>query len=416
MKTDSISNYRACRDCVDQYVVEAPVNNNGVKFCPDDGFELESQHFPDRSAQREIMLLICHCSHRNDGCQWTGPVYLVEQHLKSCAFEVEMTCQFEGFNCSFTGTRSEMEKHLATKVVLHNRLVALASLSARRSDDHTQSRKLINRFNRRYEETMKEFTGMNMEELTDDISGSEDVTSMVGEFYNKFERIKNCKDRLDTILTEGERIADHVHQGANASNRAEALDRKSQQLEQVNAGNTKKVHNFAIKTMLFQSTTYNGSYMWKLDNFNARLMDALDTKRNTSKSLELFTPPLYTERFGYKFCAKMILNGGATHEHISLYIIIMKGEYDEALHWPFPYVITATLVNQNSSKSIRHTLVPDKSLPNFRKPTKELNPSIGFARFCSHDSLHIDNFVNSDAIFIKIEVEVPISAYKRVEE
>ena len=386
-------------------MVKAPVNNDGVKYCADDGFEFESKPFPDRSAQREMMLLVCLCIHYKEGCKWSGPVYLVEDHLKVCAFGTLMTCEFEGFACDFTGTRSEMEKHMVMNVDRHHRLVAFSSHSALQTQP---TRNYYNQFNRRLKKITEDLY-LQDNDFTDE---PEDVSVMVGDFYNQFDQIKISKDRLDTILTEGERLAELVHQGASASTRTDSLDKKSQQLETVHAGNKKKVNNFSIKTMLFQSTTYNGSYMWKLDNFNARLMDALDTKRNTSKSLELFTPPLFTERFGYKFCAKMILNGGATHEHISLYIIIMKGEYDEALHWPFPYFINATLINQDQTKNIKYTLVPDPELPNFRKPTKELNPAIGFARFCSHDSLHIDNFVTSDAIFINIEVEVSASAYK----
>ena len=186
----------------------------------------------------------------------------------------------------------------------------------------------------------------------------------------------------------------------------EMLSRKSEQLKTTSEANAKRVNQLSVKTMLLQSTTHTGEYMWKLDNFNKRLMEALSTQQSTSEALELFTPPLYTSRFGYKLCAKIILNGGATQEHISFYIIIMRGDYDEALQWPFPHVINATLVNpRDSTKSVAYTLIPNPELPNFRKPTKTLNPAIGFARFCSHDSLIVDDFVISDAIFLKIQVE-----------
>ena len=354
------------------------------------------------------MLFECECVNGMEGCQWIGPFYFVEKHIDVCAFGMQMGCEFEGFSCLFRGTKKQMEQHMSNSVYLHHNLVSLNVAAAENSGRALSAGSMISRFHQRIDEISKEFGKVQIiDDVADNVSpNSEDLSNKIGEFYNKFESIKKAKERLDDVLRKNEKLTELASKGADASHRTEILEKKVQQLESSHEANKKKVEQFAIKTMLFQSTTYNGSYLWKLDNFRARLMDALDTKRNTSKSLELFTPPLYTKRFGYKFCAKMILNGGATHEHISFYIIVMKGDYDEALQWPFPYVINATLINLDSKKNIKHTLVPDRDMPNFRKPTKELNPAIGFARFCSHDSLHIDNFVISDAIFIQIEVEV----------
>lgn len=48
-------------------------------------------------------------------------------------------------------------------------------------------------------------------------------------------------------------------------------------------------------------------------------------------------PAFYTAKYGYKLCLRLYLNGDGTGKrtHLSLFIVIMKGEYDALLPWPF---------------------------------------------------------------------------------
>lgn len=45
----------------------------------------------------------------------------------------------------------------------------------------------------------------------------------------------------------------------------------------------------------------------------------------------------YTAKYGYKLCLRLYLNGDGTGKrtHLSLFIVIMRGEYDALLPWPF---------------------------------------------------------------------------------
>lgn len=50
-------------------------------------------------------------------------------------------------------------------------------------------------------------------------------------------------------------------------------------------------------------------------------------------------PPaaFYTAKYGYKLCLRLYLNGDGSGKktHLSLFIVIMRGEYDALLPWPF---------------------------------------------------------------------------------
>ena len=97
--------------------------------------------------------------------------------------------------------------------------------------------------------------------------------------------------------------------------------------------------------------------------------------------------------------------------HLSLYIIILKGDYDALLDWPFRQKITFFLIDQGEQKAHRtHQLSPNRSLPNikvvvFKRPTMKENLGIGNPCFVSHEALESGEFIKDDALFIKAVVE-----------
>ena len=129
------------------------------------------------------------------------------------------------------------------------------------------------------------------------------------------------------------------------------------------------------------------------------------------KATELHTPPLYTDPFGYKFSAKIKLNGDeeadeqSKGKYVALYIYLSMGDFDEALQWPFPYDTELTLMDQCDNKcNVIKTVENDPSGLPFKKPEREMSPSVGFPLFVSHQDLYNGNYIRDDTLFIKIEV------------
>ena len=62
-----------------------------------------------------------------------------------------------------------------------------------------------------------------------------------------------------------------------------------------------------------------------------------------------YSPPFYTGPGGYKMCISVNSNGfnTGTGTHVSVYVHLMRGEYDSRLVWPFKGDITIQLVNHN---------------------------------------------------------------------
>ena len=83
------------------------------------------------------------------------------------------------------------------------------------------------------------------------------------------------------------------------------------------------------------------------------------TKRKQFNN-EYYSPPFYSHPHGYKLCIKVYANGhhSAKETHVSVYALLIKGEYDSVLDWPFQGDIIVELINWKEDKNhLSHTIV-----------------------------------------------------------
>ena len=91
---------------------------------------------------------------------------------------------------------------------------------------------------------------------------------------------------------------------------------------------------------------------------------------------------------------------------MSLFLVVMKSEYDNILEWPFQKKVKFTLINQeNRSKDHVENFFPNKDSSSFKKPTKEMNVASGCPLFIAIDKLDNDGFLKDDSLFIEVKVE-----------
>lgn len=83
---------------------------------------------------------------------------------------------------------------------------------------------------------------------------------------------------------------------------------------------------------LMEEASFDGTFLWKITNVTRRCHESA-----CGRTVSLFSPAFYTAKYGYKLCLRLYLNGDGTGKktHLSLFIVIMKGEYDALLPWPF---------------------------------------------------------------------------------
>ncbi len=155
-----------------------------------------------------------------------------------------------------------------------------------------------------------------------------------------------------------------------------------------------------LQIAVLQAASYDGTFVWKIPESRRRRREA-----QAGKTLSLYSAPFFTSRHGYQMCLRVYLNGDGTAEntHMSLFFVVMKGEFDNILQWPFTHKVTFKLINQTGGRDIVQTFQPNPMSSSFRKPRSEMNNASGFPRFAPLSTL--ERFVEDDCIFVKCIVD-----------
>lgn len=160
--------------------------------------------------------------------------------------------------------------------------------------------------------------------------------------------------------------------------------------------------NCDFRLSLVENSTYNGILLWKIPEFRQRMDDAKDGKYTST-----FSPPFYTSRCGYKMCIRAYLNGDGIGKgsHMSVFFVVMKGDFDNTLEWPFKHRVTFKLINQSSGRrDVVDTFQPDPTNISFQKPKLDMNVASGCPRFVNHTDLE-NGFVVDDTVLIQCTVD-----------
>ena len=130
--------------------------------------------------------------------------------------------------------------------------------------------------------------------------------------------------------------------------------------------------------------------------------------------MSLYSQPFYTDRCGYKMCGRVYLNGDGMGKgtHLSLFVVLMRGEFDATLEWPFRQKVTLSLHDQSPACcDLSDTFHPDPTSSSFRRPTTEMNIASGCPMFISHSDLQNSHFLKDDTIYMKIVVGTPLTFF-----
>ncbi len=100
---------------------------------------------------------------------------------------------------------------------------------------------------------------------------------------------------------------------------------------------------------------------------------------------------------GYKLRVQVKID-----EDVSLSIVIMKGERDRNLPWPFDYQVLFRLINQRGNYDIRKMFRSDTNGARFKdalqKPKSESNLPLGFPKFAKRCNLLEQGFVRENVM------------------
>ena len=115
-----------------------------------------------------------------------------------------------------------------------------------------------------------------------------------------------------------------------------------------------------------------------------------------------YSPPFYTHLGGYRMCLEVDANGDGRGKgtHVSVYVCLMRGEFDDLLKWPFRGEITIQLKKIEPYYFQRslpvHGDVPSECVC---KPTKvRSDDGWGYHRYISHADLYAGGYLKDDKL------------------
>ena len=151
-----------------------------------------------------------------------------------------------------------------------------------------------------------------------------------------------------------------------------------------------------------EPTSFDGVLMWKISSISAKIYDSFNEPEKS-----FYSPPFSTSRHGYKMCARIYLNGDGMGKgtHISLFFVIMRGEYDALLRWPFRQKVTFMLLDQNNVEHVIDAFRPDPNSSSFQRPRRETNIASGCPLFFPLADLNKHAYIKDDTMFIKVIVD-----------
>ena len=114
-----------------------------------------------------------------------------------------------------------------------------------------------------------------------------------------------------------------------------------------------------------------------------------------------YFPPFYTHLGGYRMCLCVYANGFSygMGTHVSVYICLMRGEFDDLLKWPFRGEVTIQL-KKTDPPHYQDIVHLNDSTPNkcVCKPTEGRNPGWGYYEYISHADLYAGGYLKDDKL------------------
>ena len=177
-------------------------------------------------------------------------------------------------------------------------------------------------------------------------------------------------------------------------------------LEQKIVTHSEKISILEKETEDIIARQCHGTYIWRIKEVKKNIASA-----KNGLATALHSPGFYTSPFGYKICIRINLNGieKGFNKHLSLFIHFMKGDYDDAIPWPFRGKIILSIIDQSDPMTSTYTesLDANPEFAAFQKPTSQRNnKGFGYIEFAPLSVLDNCKYVKNDILFVKAIVRV----------
>ena len=344
-----------CKGCIEilrQY-------SNEFK-CPICRRRLGKRYFKDKRMEREISHLQIYCTNKNEGCSWQGNLKDIDTHIKACSNQ-KVTCD----KCDDVMQRHQLEFH--------------------NSDECLQ---------RYYKCPHCEAVGI--------------YILMI------FSHLEECPDLVLTCPNEG--CKDKIKRREMGSHQQKCpkevikcpyhdigceTEMKREKMDEHMETNTQAHLQNAVKKIREQQQT---------------VIKFSDYSKHKRYEDSWSSSGFYTSAGGYKLrlCLDASGNGDGKGTHVSCFVNLMPGEYDDILEWPFQGEVTVELLNQLKDKNHYKRVFPFNDNTSDKHTTKKKKvdtTALGYPQFIPHTDLGLNSSTNTqylmnDTFYFRVSANV----------
>ncbi|XP_028640915.1 TNF receptor-associated factor 1 [Grammomys surdaster] len=355
---------------------------------------------------------------RTDDLQPVSPGSLLTQEkVHPDIAEAEIMCPFAGVGCSFKGSSQSMQEHEATSQSSHLYLL-LEVLKEWKSSPGSN----LGSAPMALERNLSELQLQAAVEVTGDLEVDcyrapccESQEELTLQYFLKEKLLAQLEEKLRVFanivaVLNKEVEASHlalaasIHQSQLDREHILSLEQRVVELQQTLAQKDQVLGKLEHSLRLMEEASFDGTFLWKITNVTKRCHESV-----CGRTVSLFSPAFYTAKYGYKLCLRLYLNGDGSGKktHLSLFIVIMRGEYDALLPWPFRNKVTFMLLDQNNREHAIDAFRPDLSSASFQRPQSETNVASGCPLFFPLSKLQSSKhaYVKDDTMFLKCIVD-----------
>ena len=128
-----------------------------------------------------------------------------------------------------------------------------------------------------------------------------------------------------------------------------------------------------------------------------------DFRKHKHENVQWLSPPFYSHLGGYCLCVSVDANGSDEGKgtHVSLYVNLMKGEYDRHLRWPFRGSIKVRLCNQRQVDGCMEEMIifgydTTADVAGRVELGEVAESGLGIPKFIEHSQLAFDSSKNTE--------------------
>ncbi len=310
------------------------------KPCPTCNEE-EFSNFPDKGLKQLLYDLKVRCSHQKDGCEWTGELRQLDEHLNTDPQPEKQLdgCQFVEIDCIYNCGNHQQRRYIQNHQIKDcpKRPFGCEHCHDYKStyDDVTNNHWPVCGS---FPVPCPNQCGSTIQRQNIDSHVADEcpLTTINCDFHHVGCAVKLPRQDMPEHLREN--LLTHI--SLLATSHAKQQD-KITSLEAENRILKTKINE--LEPMLRTAPPIVNSRP-----LGAPVLTMTNFQQHKRDDDIWYSPPVYTHHQGYKICLGVRASGWRTGErtHISVFVHFMRGEFDDSLKWPFRGVISYQLLDQ----------------------------------------------------------------------